>query len=81
MNKSARVLGQEIGLTAQEMNQLLKAEGMLEGEPGAYSPTEKGKKYVNETDYHRGPGGYSWYNRDWGKGCDQPVPGHAPAGK
>jgi hypothetical protein len=64
-NQSARILGQDYGLTAVEMNFLLKEEGFLEGEPGAYSLTDKGREYADEQDHHRGPGGYSWYNRDW----------------
>lgn len=65
MGKSATVLGKELGLTGQEMNQLLKREGFLEGEPGAYSLTPKGEEFAEQHDFHRGPGGYSWYNRDW----------------
>jgi hypothetical protein len=65
MRKSARILGEEYGLTAQEMNFLLKDEGFLEGKPGAYNVTEKGRAYAEEQYHHRGPGGYSWYNRDW----------------
>lgn len=65
MRKSARVLGSEFGLTAQEMNYLLKEQGFLDGEPGEYWPTEKGKRYAYEQHEHRGPGGYSRYNRDW----------------
>lgn len=65
MRKSARILGQEYGLTAQEMNFLLKEEGFLEGKPGAYGVTEKGRAYAEEQDHHSGPGGCSWYNRDW----------------
>lgn len=65
MNKSARILGQEYGLTAQEMNFLLKDEGYLEGVPGNYSVTKKGSDYAEEDDHHRGTGGYSWYNRHW----------------
>ncbi len=64
-NRSARILGQDYGLTAVEMNFLLKEEGFLDGEPGAYRRTEKGKRYADGQDHHRGPGGYSWYNRDW----------------
>lgn len=45
---SARNLGQKCGLTAEEMNVLLKEEGYLEGEPGNYSPTEKGQEYSEE---------------------------------
>lgn len=65
MRKSARILGQEYGLTAQEMNFVLKEEGFLDGEPGNYIVTEKGETYAMEEDHHRGTGGYSRYNRDW----------------
>ncbi len=65
MGKSATSLGKELGLTAQEMNQLLKREGYLEGDPGAYSLTPKGEEFAEEDYFHRGPGGYSWYNREW----------------
>jgi len=65
VRKSARILGEEYGLTAQEMNFILKEEGYLDGEPGNYSVTEKGEKYAMEEDHHRGTGGYDWYNRYW----------------
>ena len=58
MGRSARILGEDLGLNSQEMNQLLKDQG-------AYVVTEKGAQFAKETDFHRGPGGYSWYNRDW----------------
>lgn len=65
MGKSARVLGQEFGRSAREMNQLLKEHGYLDGEPGAYQLTEKGKQY-GENQYHsRGTGGYAHNNRNW----------------
>ena len=65
MRKSAIVLGQEYGLTAQEMNFVLKEEGFLDGETGSYTVTEKGEKYAEEQDHSRGTGGYSWYNKAW----------------
>lgn len=65
MGKSARILGQEFGKTAQEMNSLLKKHGYLDGEPSAYGLTEKGAEYGQELDHHRGTGGYAHYNRDW----------------
>lgn len=65
MRKSARILGEDYGLTAKEMNFLLKDEGYLEGVPGNYSVTEKGKAFAEEEDHHRGTGGYAWYNRNW----------------
>ena len=65
LNKSARVLGIDYGLNSQEMNQLLKDQGFLDGYPGKYVVTEKGAPFANETYFHRGPGGYAQYNRDW----------------
>jgi hypothetical protein len=65
MGKSSRVLGQEYGLNAQEMNFVLKEEGFLDGEPGNYTVTEKGEKYAEEQYHSRGTGGYSWYNKSW----------------
>jgi hypothetical protein len=65
VRKSARILGQEYGLTAQEMNFVLREEGFLEGEPGAYSVTEKGARYATEQAHSRGTGGYAHYNRAW----------------
>jgi len=65
MRKSATKLGDEYGLTAQEMNFVLKEEGYLDGEPGDYSVTEKGKKYAEEQYFHRGTGGYERYNAYW----------------
>ncbi len=63
--KSARLLGQPYGLTAVEMNVLLKQEGYLGGDPGAYRVTPKGEPFAHEKDEHRGTGGYSWYNPQW----------------
>lgn len=65
LGKSARILGEDIGLNSQEMNHLLKDQGFLEGNPGAYVVTQKGAQFAKETDFHCGPGGYSRYNRDW----------------
>ena len=59
MGDSARFLGRKYGLSAQEMNRLLYNEGYLEGEPGDYSVTEKGKPFAHETSYRYGPGGTS----------------------
>lgn len=65
MGKSARILGQEFGRTAREMNELLKEHGYLYGEPGAYGLTEKGEQYAQEQHHSRGTGGYAHYNRSW----------------
>jgi hypothetical protein len=64
-NRSARIIGQDLGLTAVETNILLKEEGFLEGGPGAYAVTEKGKPYADEQHHHRGTGGYAQYNPHW----------------
>ena len=63
MQVSARILGQEFALNAQETNLLLKKEGFLEGEPGNYYPTEKASKYVEETEHNKGYGGYAQHSR------------------
>lgn len=65
MRKSARILGQDYGLTAQEMNYVLKEKGFLDGSPGDYSVTEQGWPFAEEKDFHRGTGGYDHYNRYW----------------
>ncbi|MGW6455482.1 hypothetical protein ACWF94_06045 [Streptomyces sp. NPDC055078] len=65
MGKSARVLGEEFGRTAREMNALLKEYGYLDGNPGAYGLTEKGQQYAKEQYHSRGTGGYAQYNRNW----------------
>lgn len=65
MQVSARVLGQNYGLTAEEMNRVLVKQGIYQGTPCNYSPTQEGVKYVAQRHHHRGTGGYSWYNRDW----------------
>lgn len=65
MQVSARILGQDYGLTAEEMNRVLVKLGFLEGTPGDYSLTKKALQYAVEKDFHRGTGGYSCYNRYW----------------
>lgn len=65
MQVSARILGQEYGLTSAEMNRVLVINEYLEGEPGNYYPTEKAEEFVKEKYEHRGCGGYPSYNRYW----------------
>lgn len=62
MYMSATELGKAYGLTGQEMNRLLLKQGFLIGEPGDYDPTIKAMPYVVAKDFHRGTGGYSFYN-------------------
>lgn len=65
MQVSARILGQEYGLTGEEMNRVLVKLGFLQGSPGNYDVTEKAMEYAVEKGFHRGTGGYARYNRDW----------------
>lgn len=65
MEVNATELGRMIGLKAPEMNQLLKLEGFLEGQPGDYDLTAKGLEFAIEHDHHRGTGGYPQYNAYW----------------
>ncbi len=65
MQVSARILGQDYGLTAEEMNRVLVKQGFLQGTPGDYSATQKALQYAVEKDFHRGTGGYACYNRYW----------------
>ena len=58
-------MGQDYGLTAVEMNILLKEEGFLDGGPGTYTLTEKGKQYADEQYDGQGTGGYLQYNPSW----------------
>lgn len=65
MTLSAKRLGERCGLTAEEMNILLKEEGFLSGEPGNYYPTEKGKLFVIEKGDDNGYGGYAFQGWNW----------------
>ena len=62
---SATQIGKLFGLNGQEMNMAFKNLDYLDGEPGDYVFTEKGLLFGRESDFHRGTGGSSWYNRYW----------------
>ena len=53
------------GLGSQEIHWLLHRAGMLEGQPGAWSPTEKALPYIAEEFRQRGTGGYAFMNPSW----------------
>lgn len=53
--RSARVLGDQLGLNAMEVNLLLRHEGILEGEPGAYGLSDNGREYAGERYVETGP--------------------------
>ena len=59
MRKSARRIGQMIGLDSKEVNQKLAELGYLEGKPGDWSMTEEGRKHGEERFYDNGYGGYA----------------------
>lgn len=65
MMLSAKNLGAEYGLNSEEMNRVLVKLGFLTGTPGDYDLTPLGRQYAQTECHHRGPGGYSMYNRDW----------------
>lgn len=65
MSLSAKRLGYELGLTAQEVNVLLEEEGFLSGEPGNYTPTEKGEDFSISKDKDNGYGGYAARSWEW----------------
>lgn len=65
MGRSAQDIGRGIGKTAREMNALLLEHGYLDGTPGNYDLTDKGKQYGSETYHERGTGGSMMYNRSW----------------
>lgn len=61
MRKSARYLGRDVGLNAEEMNVWLKEEGYLEGEPGDYRVTEKGHPYATQRHWETGSPNHAGY--------------------
>lgn len=54
---SARGIGKKIGATALEVNYLLKNQGFLYGEPGAWGLTPKGKEYGVQRSHDNGYSG------------------------
>ena len=64
MGNTATALGREFGRTAREMNKLLKDHGFMEGDPGAYRPTELGKMFAQSHDFDNSYGGFA--HRQWG---------------
>jgi hypothetical protein len=65
MGMSARVLGQELGLSAPEMNQALSQAGLLEGKPQAWGLTEEGRKYASAERKWNGVSGHQRYIIDY----------------
>lgn len=65
MGMSARVLGQEFGLSAPEMNQALSQAGLLEGKPQAWGITEEGRKYASAERKWNGVSGHRQYIIDY----------------
>lgn len=63
MNKSARVLGQEFGMSAREMNELLHEHDYINGKPGAWRITDRGRRYAEVKQRSNGHGG--WAERNW----------------
>lgn len=68
MKKTAKQLGKELGKTAQEVNELLKEKGYLDGNPNHYILTNLGEKFAEIVKKDNGYGGYAkrnWEFRIW----------------
>jgi hypothetical protein len=60
---SARELGAKVGMTAEAFNRLLRDQGILTGDPGAYGLTGKGADFAVQVDHDNGYGGVAY--RAW----------------
>lgn len=60
---SATEIGSRIGASPLEVNRLLKDQGFLYGEPGAYGLTPKGEEFGVQRSHDNGYGGYA--ARSW----------------
>lgn len=69
---SARQIGRFLKMSAPAVNKLLRDLGFLDGQPGAYSLTEKGLDHGGEeVDHTNGYGGHAlrnWTTRSWPAG-------------
>ena len=63
--KNATEIGKILGMKAKDVNQLLKGRGFLEGIPGDYTLTDKGRQYANEKVCLRGNAGSARYGKIW----------------
>lgn len=61
--KSAKQIGEVLGLGPQTVNRALKDMGLLDGKPGNYSLTDLGKAIGELREKTNGYGGYA--KRDW----------------
>lgn len=57
--RSAKQLGMIVGLSAKEVNAILRKKGYLSGKPGAYNITSKGELYSEVRGNSNGYGGYA----------------------
>lgn len=64
MGMTATQLGQIFERGAASMNVLLKDHGFIEGDPGAWRPTELGRMFAQAHDFDNGYGGFA--HRSWG---------------
>ena len=61
--RSAKQLGQIVGMSAKDVNKILRKKGYLTGNPGDYELTPKGEKYAEIRGKSNGFGGYA--ARSW----------------
>lgn len=59
MGLTATDIGRDLRVSAQIVNLMMRNQGILQGDPGSFTPTEKGKQYISYADIYvpslRGP--------------------------
>lgn len=61
MGRSTAALGRDLGLNSQEMNILLRDKGYLEGEPGDWKLTDKGREHAKQQHWDVPSSGHAGY--------------------
>ena len=52
MGLTATDIGRDLRMSAQIVNLMLRNQGILQGDPNSFTPTEKGKQYVSYADIY-----------------------------
>lgn len=62
--KSARLIGETLGISSRQVNLLLLEAGLLDGEPGNWTLTAAGEKYGRWKEVPNGYGAYLTWDED-----------------
>lgn len=62
--KSARLIGETLGISSRQVNLLLSEAGLLDGEPGNWTLTTVGEKYGRWKEVSNGYGAYLIWDED-----------------